>query len=164
MAGNHCIAGSSLIKWANSKEVVFMSNMAIDAARMMDMLPDEDKPLPMNSSKSWWRRGTPTSPRWRRRRHSASRQRRKAALLQTATLTGIISAPSCDMKMSAANLLESKLDEAENAAALSNIRYTAEEVFLRVRERIKHQHEEKPLWEIRAVFLQMTSMLITSGN
>ena len=30
-----------------------MSNMAIDAARMMDMLPDEDKPLPMNSSKSW---------------------------------------------------------------------------------------------------------------
>ena len=66
-------------------------------------------------------------------------------MLQTATLTGIISAPSCDMKMSAADLLESKLDEAENAAALSNIRYTAEEVFLRVRERIKHQHEEKPL-------------------
>ena len=49
------------------------------------------------------------------------------------------------MKMSAANLLESKLDEAENAAASSNTRYTAEEVFSRVRERIKHQHEEKPL-------------------
>lgn len=28
---------------STSKEVVFMSDMAIDAARMMDMLPDEDK-------------------------------------------------------------------------------------------------------------------------
>ena len=27
----------------HGKEVVFMSDMAIDAARMMDMLPDEDK-------------------------------------------------------------------------------------------------------------------------
>jgi len=49
------------------------------------------------------------------------------------------------MEMRAADPLESKLDGAENAAASSNTRYTAEEVFSRVRERIKHQQEERPL-------------------
>ena len=30
-----------------------MSDMAIDAARMMDMLPDEDKNFAYSSSRSW---------------------------------------------------------------------------------------------------------------
>ena len=44
--------------------------------------------------------------------------------------------------MDAVDLIERKLDEAENAAASSVDRNTAEEVFSRIRERIKHQREE----------------------
>lgn len=38
-----------------------MSDMAIDAARMMDMLPDEDKNFAYEFIKKLVKRGTPTS-------------------------------------------------------------------------------------------------------
>ena len=44
--------------------------------------------------------------------------------------------------MDAVDLIERKLDEAENAAASSVARYTADEVFSHIKERIKHQREE----------------------
>ena len=44
--------------------------------------------------------------------------------------------------MDAVDLIERKPDEAENTAALSAARNTAEEVFSRIRERIKHQRVE----------------------
>ena len=47
--------------------------------------------------------------------------------------------------MNTIDLIERKLDEAENAAASSAARYTADEVLSRARERIKHQQEERPL-------------------
>ena len=47
--------------------------------------------------------------------------------------------------MDTVDLIEQKLDEAENAAAASAVRYTADEVFSRIRERIKYQQEERPL-------------------
>jgi len=37
-----------------------------------------------------------------------------------------------------AEIIETKLDEADKAAVVSDVRYSADEVFKRVRERIEH--------------------------
>lgn len=49
------------------------------------------------------------------------------------------------MKMEPTDLYELKLDEADEAAASSDVRFDAEDVFSRVRKRIKQQCAENPL-------------------
>ena len=71
-----------------------MSDMAIDAARMMDMLPDEDKNFAYEFIKKLVKAWDPDFTKVTPEEAQRIKAQKKAALSRTAILTGIISAPS----------------------------------------------------------------------
>jgi len=65
----------------------------------------------------------------------------EAQRIKAAEESGFVA--DCDIDWD--HLSDMKLDEADKAAITSDARFTGEEVFSRVRQRIEQQHMKKPL-------------------